>query len=109
MALGLSLGGGGLEFASDFTSKGCYSYSSGPYAGMAFFGTGGSEEEMAASVASQITAQGASRVPNNECTKSSMPLKADKMATMAVVTAAMTNTGIPEMRCTSVPDLRLTM
>jgi len=59
-ALGLSLGGGGLEFASDFTSKGCYSYSSGPYAGMAFFGTGGSEEEMAASVASQITAQGAS-------------------------------------------------
>ena len=59
-ALGLSLGGGGLAFASEFTSKGCYSYSSGPYAGMAFFGTGGSDEEMVASVASQISAQGAS-------------------------------------------------
>ena len=45
--LGLSLGGNGYAFAGSYSTKGCYSYSSGSYEGMAFFGTGGTEAQMA--------------------------------------------------------------
>ena len=45
-AKGLSLGGGGYDFSGDFRPKGCYTYASGTYDGMAFFGTGGNIAEM---------------------------------------------------------------
>ncbi|MBT7852487.1 MAG: hypothetical protein HN675_04145, partial [Opitutae bacterium] len=48
--LGLQLGGAGTEFAGDYGTKGLYAYSSGNYEGMAFFGTGGTEEEMLAPI-----------------------------------------------------------
>jgi hypothetical protein len=44
-SVGLQLGGNGIPFSGDFGRKGLYSYRSGPYTGMAFFGTGGSEAE----------------------------------------------------------------
>ena len=43
--LGLQKGGGNFNFAGDFETKGCYSYESGSYANMAFYGTGGSVEQ----------------------------------------------------------------
>ena len=50
--LGLKLGGGGFEFAGDFSTKGCYTYESGTFEGHAYFGVGGSPDEIAADVAS---------------------------------------------------------
>jgi len=48
-AMGLELGGVGHDFAGDFHTKGCYSYSSGSdYEGHAYFGTGGTAADMAA-------------------------------------------------------------
>merc|ERR1719510_1072257 len=49
---GLEIGGGDYDFAGNYGTKGCFAYSSGEYEGMAYFGTGGSQAEMAASVAS---------------------------------------------------------
>jgi len=40
-AAGLQIGGGGYDFAGEYGTKGCYTYNSGKYEGMAFFGTGG--------------------------------------------------------------------
>ena len=54
-------------------------------------------------------ATSASSVPKRSFTKSSIPLKALKMHTMAAATVAMTVTEMPEMACTNVPDRRLTM
>ena len=53
-ALSLTMGGGGYAFSSTFPyySAGCYSYSSGDYEGMAFFGTGGTDAEMGAALTS---------------------------------------------------------
>ena len=46
--LGLKKGGKGFNFVEDnFVIKGCYSYESGPYANIAYYGSGGSEQEMA--------------------------------------------------------------
>jgi len=43
--LGLQLGGHGHAFeSSGYSQKGCYAYSSGPYAGMAFYGSGASDQ-----------------------------------------------------------------
>ena len=39
---GLDLGGGGHAFAGTYTTSGCYAYSAGAYAGMAFWSTTGS-------------------------------------------------------------------
>ena len=44
--LGLQLGGIGYAFSGDYDAKGCYTYDSGEYHGMIFYGTGGSEDEM---------------------------------------------------------------
>ena len=52
-SLGLQIGGGGFSFAGNYETKGLYSYNSGKYAGMAFFGRGGTEEQMKASVHGQ--------------------------------------------------------
>ena len=47
----LDEGGGDYPFASStYTVKGCYSYNSGSYAGMAFWGTGGTYAEMTATL-----------------------------------------------------------
>ena len=46
---GLQLGGGGYPFAGAFGTKGCYSYTSGGYKGMAFYGTGGTQSAMQSS------------------------------------------------------------
>ena len=54
-------------------------------------------------------AMSASRVPKRSLTKSSMPLNAERMHTIAAATAAMTVTEMPEMRCTRVLDRLLTM
>ena len=43
---GLQPGGLGLDFAGDYATKGLYAYRGGKYDGMAFFGTGGTEEAM---------------------------------------------------------------
>tara|TARA_Y100000813_G_scaffold197709_1_gene183626 strand:- start:1592 stop:3220 length:1629 start_codon:yes stop_codon:yes gene_type:complete len=47
-SLGLQIGGGGSPFAGNWSTKGLYAYKTGKYAGMAFFGTGGTENQMKA-------------------------------------------------------------
>ena len=44
--MGLIIGGAGYEFAGDYTPKGCYTYSSGTYKGRAYYGTGGTLDQM---------------------------------------------------------------
>ena len=51
VAQGLALGGAGYDFTGPFATKGCYSYESGKYQGMAYFGTGGSPAQMEAAPA----------------------------------------------------------
>lgn len=46
LSQGLKQGGAGSEFVGDWSTKGCYAYKSGTYAGIAFYGTGGSKEQM---------------------------------------------------------------
>jgi len=43
---GLRLGGFGFAFEDNYSQKGCYAYSSGKYAGIAFYGSGGSDAEI---------------------------------------------------------------
>ena len=50
-AAGLAIGGAGYPMAGNWASKGCYAYTSGKYEGMAFYGTGGDADAMAADVA----------------------------------------------------------
>ena len=45
--LGLQKGGKGFNFVENFAIKGCYSYESGSYANIAYYGSGGSEQQMA--------------------------------------------------------------
>ena len=45
---GLELGGAGYDFVGGYKTKGCYSYESGKYQGRAYFGTGGTDADMAA-------------------------------------------------------------
>merc|ERR1712194_312467 len=50
-SLGLQVGGGRRwAFGGDYAVKGCYAYSTGQSAGMAFFGRGGNDEQMRASL-----------------------------------------------------------
>ena len=44
--LGLSKGGGGYEFDGYYGRKGCYAYKSGSWANMAFYGIGGTDDDM---------------------------------------------------------------
>ena len=44
--LGLGLGTSSHAFSGPYSHKGCYAYNSGSNQGKAFFGTGGSEEDM---------------------------------------------------------------
>ena len=46
--LGLQKGGGGYNFVGVYPTKGCYSYESGSFAKMAYYGVGGSEEQIKA-------------------------------------------------------------
>lgn len=48
IAAGLEIGGAGYPFAGDWGVKGCYAYdsTSADYAGMAYYGLGGTEAEM---------------------------------------------------------------
>ena len=46
-SMGLQLGGNGYAFAGNYGSKGCYYYPSGSYGNMAYFGAGGTVEQMA--------------------------------------------------------------
>ena len=46
--LGLQKGGDRHSFAGYYQTKGCYAYVSGAYANTAFYGIGGSDEEMRA-------------------------------------------------------------
>ena len=46
--LGLQKGGKGFNFVdNNFATKGCYSYENGNYANIAYYGSGGSEQQMA--------------------------------------------------------------
>ena len=45
-ALGLQLGSTSHAFTGKYEQKGCYAYSAGKYAGKAYYGTGGSVEDM---------------------------------------------------------------
>lgn len=45
LKLGLRIGGKGYSFAGNYKTKGCYFYASGKYAGIAYYGTGGSTAE----------------------------------------------------------------
>ena len=47
---GFALGGAGYAFASDYSTKGLYYYTSGTYKNMAFFGTGGTAAQQSAPV-----------------------------------------------------------
>jgi len=50
-ALGLQIGGGGYSFSGDYITKGCYAYSQGSaYAGIAFYGNGGTASQRMAAV-----------------------------------------------------------
>ena len=49
-ALGLKLGYHETAFAGDYTTKGCYAYADGKYAGHVFYGTGGTRKEMKATL-----------------------------------------------------------
>mmetsp|Transcript_107637 Transcript_107637/g.197688 ORF Transcript_107637/g.197688 Transcript_107637/m.197688 type:complete len:342 (+) Transcript_107637:80-1105(+) len=62
VALGLQPGGNGVDFAGDYSLKGCYSYASGSYKGYAFYGTGGSEAENRADASEPKI-----RVPGYDC------------------------------------------
>ena len=44
--MGLSLGGGGVAFAGNHGTKGCFTYASGTHAQYAYYGTGGTDAEM---------------------------------------------------------------
>ena len=46
LSQGLKQGGAGSDFVGAWSTKGCYAYKSGKYAGIAFYGTGGSIEQM---------------------------------------------------------------
>jgi len=48
--LGLQLGGHGFPFARPYRTKGLYSYNTGKFQGIAFFGTGGSDQDKNKSV-----------------------------------------------------------
>ena len=50
--LGLSQGGNGYSFSGDYATKGCYARVSGSNANMAFYGTGGTDDEMKNTLAS---------------------------------------------------------
>jgi ABC-type branched-subunit amino acid transport system substrate-binding protein len=52
---GLSKGGGGWAFAGKYTQKGCYTYTAGKFAGMAFYGTGGTDAEQSAEIHCEVT------------------------------------------------------
>ena len=45
-ALGLEKGGEGYEFIGNHSTKGCFSYENETFTNKAFYGTGGSEEEI---------------------------------------------------------------
>ena len=47
---GFQKGYDGADFAGDYGTKGCYAYQTGSYANQAYFGTGGSIEEMSTHV-----------------------------------------------------------
>ena len=53
--LGLQLGRDGYSFAGNYQQKGLYAYRCGRYAGMAFFGTGGTVAAMQAQIPSSYT------------------------------------------------------
>ena len=53
-SLGLQKGGSGVDFAGDFGTKGCYAYETGTYAGMAYYGTGGTDEQAKAQFAAHL-------------------------------------------------------
>ena len=63
--LGLQVGSTGSSFASDYPTKGCYAEISGEHAGQAYYGTGGSVEDMQ----KELTAPGNKYRPRNyDCT-----------------------------------------
>ena len=48
----MNQGGNGYSFSGDYATKGCYAYDSGNNANMAFYGTGGTDDEMKNTLAS---------------------------------------------------------
>ena len=48
--MGLVLGGKGYDFSGDFTIKGCYAYNGGKYVGRIYYGNGGTDQEVKASL-----------------------------------------------------------
>ena len=46
----MTLGGNGYDFVGDYTTKGCYAYTSGQFAGLVYYGTGGTEEQIKTSL-----------------------------------------------------------
>merc|ERR1719242_2319919 len=62
---GLSKGGNGYAFAGDYGTKGCYTYSSGSYKGIVFYGTGGSSAQNKADVSGgKYRPQGSDKCPH---------------------------------------------
>ena len=43
---GLSIGGAGWAFSGNFITKGCYTYSAGEFTGRAYYGTGGTGDQL---------------------------------------------------------------
>ena len=45
-SLGLQKGGRGFNFVGPHLTKGCYAYESGSYANLAYYGVGGTEDQI---------------------------------------------------------------
>merc|ERR1719242_1202223 len=62
---GLSKGGNGYAFAGDYSTKGCYTYSSGSYKGIVFYGTGGTDAQNKAPVSGgKVRPAGSEKCPH---------------------------------------------
>ena len=66
---GLLTSGGGWSFAGNFATKGCYTYSAGEYAGYAFYGTGGTEEQLSRKPSCAVLDDGVIRNASKPCLK----------------------------------------
>ena len=49
-SLGLDLGDNEYDFAGNYSTKGCYAYNNGKYEGSAYYGYGGTTEQMETSL-----------------------------------------------------------
>ena len=64
----MARGGNGYQFSGGYGTKGCYAYKGGSYDNMAFYGTGGTEDEMKVALVSN----GKYRPSGHDCKEKGM-------------------------------------